>query len=76
MSNEDRAQEVELREWERINLNRKTRQSVYQPDEPGYGPEFCANPDCEDEMPLQRRAYGFHLCVRCKAATEPARRKA
>lgn len=70
MSNEDRAQEIELREWERINLNRKTGKSVYQPGEPGYGSEFCVNPDCEDEMPEQRRAHGFNLCVACKQATE------
>lgn len=72
MSTEDIAQDVELRQWELINLNRGPGPERYQPADPGYGPAYCEQ--CEDDMPVERREWGFTLCVACKSATEAKRR--
>lgn len=69
MADEDRAQEVELREWERNN-DRQVKQVKFQPDQRGYGPEFCENDHCGVEMPEQRRAWGFHVCYDCQTLVE------
>lgn len=67
MADEDRAQEIELMEWER---NNKPRNAPFKFDrtDPRYGPEACA--DCDEDMPLARREYGFCLCVECKTKAE------
>lgn len=67
MSDEDRAQEVELREW---MMNNRSRQEpvMYEPGQPGYGPEQCD--ECDTIMPPVRRAHGFTLCVPCKTISE------
>lgn len=71
MSLEDKAQEHELAIWEQNNRPREAA-SRYAPGDPGYGPEFCA--ECEDDMPNERRAWGYHICTACKARKEPKRR--
>lgn len=70
MSDEDRAQELELRMWEKANSSKGGQLRTYQPDEAGYGPEYCAVDDCGAEMPAARRAHGFHICVECKTLQE------
>lgn len=67
MSFEDRAQEVELQDWERNN-NRQFERHTYQPGEPGYGPAECV--ECGDDMPVQRRTMGATLCTACKTQQE------
>lgn len=69
MSIEDRAQEIELAQWERNNQPRE--RLIFNPDDEGYGPEQCVN--CDDDMHEVRRAYGFKVCVVC--ATEFERLK-
>ena len=69
MADEDRAQEVELREWELNNRSRNAKVR-FAPGEPGYGPELCSNELCEAEMPVQRREWGFCICVECQGAIE------
>lgn len=71
MSDEDRAQEVELREWERNNRIRPGPVK-YAPGEHGYGPAECVT--CDADMPPPRRAHGFDLCVACKTDAEKAGR--
>lgn len=70
---EDIAQQVELKQWE---LNNQSRPEVkrFAPNERGYGPEFCVNEECEAEMPVARREWGFRVCVTCQAADEAAAR--
>lgn len=76
MADEDRAQDVELREWE-VNNRSRGAKVRFAPGEPGYGPEFCAVAVCEMEMPPERRAWGFTICVECqRRAEERARRMA
>lgn len=67
MSDEDRAQDLELREWMH---NNKPRGKVdkHQPGDDGYGPEFCNR--CDAKMPTARREHGFKICVECKSADE------
>jgi len=69
MADEDRAQEVELREWERNN-SRVPGQVRFKPDESGYGPEFCQVETCGMELPVQRREWGFTICFDCKRLAE------
>ena len=69
MSDEDRAQEIELREWERNNQTRPAPVK-YGPGDIGYGPAECVS--CDDSMPVARREHGFDLCVACKTAAEKA----
>jgi len=71
MSMEDVAQDVELREWERNNLARSRGPTKFQPSDAGYGPAECD--ECGDEMPAERRAWGFMVCVSCKQAMERRR---
>jgi len=68
VSFEDIAQDIELRQWERNNLGRNPGQTKFQPGEAGYGPAECE--ECGDEMPAERRAWGFKLCVSCKQVME------
>ena len=68
MSEEDRAQEAELREWEINNRSRSAGKVKFKPDEEGYGPEACTS--CEDDMPEQRRAWGYEICVVCSEYRE------
>lgn len=72
MSEEDRAQEVELRQWERNNASRPAPVK-YAPGEDGYGPEECD--ECGAKMPTARRVYGFELCVECKTIEEQRSRR-
>ena len=67
MSDEDRAQEVELKYWEMNNQPRPGR-IKYKPIDPEYGPERCG--ECDDDMPPERREYGFHICMSCKRDQE------
>lgn len=73
MSFEDIAQDIELRQWERNNLGREDKPTKFKPDEPGYGPAECE--ECGDQMPAERRAWGYTLCVSCKEITERPRRR-
>jgi RNA polymerase-binding transcription factor DksA len=66
MSQEDRAQELELLEWERNNKVRT--QKTYSPHEAGYGPEVCD--ECEEPMPALRRADGRRRCTVCQTHHE------
>ncbi len=70
MSFEDVAQDIELREWERNNLRHSGKPTKFEPDQPGYGPAECE--ECGDDMPAERRAWGYKVCVFCKQATERA----
>ena len=66
MSIEDNAQAHEAQEWE---IRNRAREVVsYKPGDKGYGPAECV--DCDAEMPPERRAYGFTVCVPCKSALE------
>jgi RNA polymerase-binding transcription factor DksA len=67
MSDEDRAQELELKEWERNNRSRQAPVK-YSPGDHGYGPAECVN--CDEVMPAVRREHGFDLCVACKTISE------
>lgn len=71
MSMEDIAQDVELREWERNNIGRRGDSVRFEPEDVGYGPEECE--ECGAPMPVERRAWGFELCVPCKQITEMRR---
>lgn len=62
MSQEDIAQDLELRQWE-IN-NSRHAQPQYAPNDPKYGPAVCE--ECEDDMPAIRRSLGKHLCTSCQ----------
>lgn len=67
MAEEDRAQDVELREWERNNRSRPLPVK-YTLGQPGYGPAECV--ECDSDMPIERREHGFSLCVACKTVEE------
>lgn len=67
MSDEDRAQGIELMHWEHINKPR-AKVEKFKPGESGYGPEFCAR--CDAAMPTAMREYGFKICVDCKTQDE------
>lgn len=68
MSVEDDAQELELRQWEALNLGRGDKPLSYASGEPGYGPPECE--ECDAEMHPVRRSYGFRVCVHCKEFAE------
>lgn len=70
MADEDRAQDIELREWEANNRSRNVTKVRYSPGEVGYGPEFCKVEVCGEEMPEQRRAWGFCICIDCQQRAE------
>lgn len=72
MSDEDRAQALELLDWERNNRSRPQRLR-YIPGDPGYGPGECA--ECGDDMPPERRAMGSHVCTGCKVRQEELQRR-
>lgn len=67
MSVEDRAQDLELQDWQRNNRPRAERRT-FSPGEEGYGPAHCA--ECGDDMPPERRARGSHVCTACKTLQE------
>lgn len=67
MSDEDVAQELELRVWERNNRPRPPIKE-YTPADLEYGPELCA--ECEDDMPELRRKMGKYLCTACQTLKE------
>ncbi len=67
MDLEEAAQLHEAKEWEMRNAAR-IPEPIYHPSDPGYGPAECVQ--CDEEMPAQRRAYGYHLCTKCKSALE------
>lgn len=71
MSAEDKAQEIELKQWERDN-KASSEPIRYEPTEAGYGPAECQA--CDANMHPVRRSYGFKLCVSCQQAREPRRR--
>lgn len=73
MSFEDLAQVVEAQEWERNNQPCAPR-ALFEPDDDGYGPEFCAVEECSEQMPALRRAMGKHLCTECAALAERRRK--
>lgn len=54
----------------KLNNERKPTMPSYAPGDAGYGPEFCSNEECGDDMPTVRRQYGRHLCTRCQEAEE------
>lgn len=62
-------QDPELREWEHNNRSRQA-QVKFSPTDAGYGPQTCAIDICGREMPVQRREWGFKLCVECQSALE------
>jgi RNA polymerase-binding transcription factor DksA len=66
MSIEDRAQELEIREWERNNRVRPHR--TYAAGEAGYGQADCQ--ECGAPMPEQRRIDGRSCCTPCQTAIE------
>lgn len=73
MSPEDQAQALDLRVQESNNARARSGKPVrYKPDDAGYGPEFCAIEACGAEMPTERRAWGFKICVECKSRLEKA----
>jgi hypothetical protein len=69
MSQEDRAQDEEVFQWEMLNRPR-TPAPVFKPGEDGYGPALCANPECEDDLPDLRRAMGKRFCTECQGLAE------
>jgi hypothetical protein len=71
MSDEDRAQVLELREWELRNRSRPAPVK-YAPTDTGYGPSECT--ECNMQMPPERRAHGFILCVPCRTHAEKKER--
>ena len=75
MANEDQAQNVELREWEANNRSRNIDKVRFAPGEPGYGPEFCQVETCGEDMPAERRAWGFRICVECQRRAEDRARR-
>lgn len=62
MSQEDIAQDLELKQWEQNNSRRALQQ--YAPTDPKYGPALCE--ECDDQMPAIRRSLGKHLCTSCQ----------
>lgn len=69
MSQEDTAQEVELRQWELNNVHRRQLRE-FKPEDDGYGPAFCQDDDCETEMPIRRRELGCKFCTDCQDIRE------
>lgn len=67
MSEADRAQELEARDWE-INNRPRMPRPVYSPHERGYGPAECV--ECGDDMPDLRRAMGCEMCTDCTSIQE------
>lgn len=70
MSQEDKAQEQELMQWER-NQSRPAPVR-YAPGDAGYGPAECEY--CDADMPAARREHGFTVCVDCKTKLEARER--
>lgn len=67
MSEADRAQEVEARDWEHNNRPRAPL-PVFTPKDKGYGPAECV--ECGDEMPELRRSMGCEMCTDCTSIRE------
>ena len=71
MSAEDKAQELELLDWERNNKAREIRK--YKPTEQGYGAAQCE--ECDDPMPTTRREDGRKYCTSCQQRQEDLDRR-
>lgn len=72
MALEDVAQEHEAHLWTLANTYRGPRTPALRgPDDPAYGAANCET--CDDDMPPQRRAYGYVLCTACQSAVERRR---
>jgi RNA polymerase-binding transcription factor DksA len=69
MSPDDRATEEESFLWELRNGARPAPKE-FRPGQDGYGPEFCANEDCEEPMPEIRRRHGRQFCTDCQDLAE------
>lgn len=69
MSQEDTAQEVEIRQWELNNVHRKKLQE-FKPVDDGYGPAECQDEDCGVAMPERRRELGCKFCTDCQSIRE------
>lgn len=69
MSHEDRAQEEEAFRWELTNRPRPPA-PMFKPGDEGYGPELCANEECEADMPALRREMGKRFCTECQGLAE------
>lgn len=67
MSEADRAQELEAKDWE-INNRPRPQRPVFTPRDRGYGPAQCI--ECTDEMPELRRSMGCDMCTDCTSALE------
>lgn len=69
MSNDERAQQEEAFRWELTNRPRPASPE-YKPGDKEYGPECCANEDCEAPMPELRRRRGWKVCTDCQSVAE------
>lgn len=69
MSQEDRAQDEEVFQWELINRARAPAPRFKLSDK-GCGPRFCSDECCGEPMPRQRRREGKKLCTACQSALE------
>lgn len=67
MSEADRAQEVEARDWAHNNRPRPPL-PVFAPHEKGYGPAECV--ECGEDMPELRRSMGREMCTECTSFLE------
>lgn len=67
MSEADRAQEFEARDWEYNNRPRAPR-PVFKPGDKGYGPDTCT--ECGEDMPPLRRSMGCEMCTDCTSTRE------
>lgn len=67
MSEADRAQELEARDWE-YNNRPRTPSRLFAPHEKGYGLAECS--ECGEDMPPLRRAMGREMCTDCTSAHE------
>ena len=76
MSEEDRAQEEELRDWIAINAPRPgSEKTKFEEGEPGYGPEYCKMDHCGEEIPIARRQWGYDTCIECATLIERRHRR-
>lgn len=62
--NEDQYLEKMMEEQYRKTNERGYSKHKFTPDEKGYGPAQCV--ECDNDMHVARREYGFSLCVPCK----------
>jgi hypothetical protein len=72
MSIEEVAQQIECAEWEARQQVRPAP-PTYQPNDPKYGPEECA--ECDEPMLEQWRAAGHIQCTACRELDEQRRKR-